>query len=203
MSEIYHISEAIKTLQNEVKWLKNSLNRLSMLKLPLMDVGASFPASPPTGLRYYRTDLNLECTFDGTRWLGPEESGGFYTYVASSNQAPGSLALASWMPPSSGCILTSASVGFFLATVNNATNYWTFTIDIQGYGATLFTYSTGNGNGGAADTTGTDNNRPMVAGATTVLGANTPRGFVRAVSTLSPSNLQNFAVEMRFRRIYT
>lgn len=36
------------------------------------DSGTSFPSSPTTGRRRFRTDLGLEFFFDGTRWLSSE-----------------------------------------------------------------------------------------------------------------------------------
>lgn len=34
--------------------------------------GTAFPGTPYTGLRFYRTDLKLEFTYDGTRWLSTQ-----------------------------------------------------------------------------------------------------------------------------------
>lgn len=39
--------------------------------------GTSFPVSPPTDMLFYRTDLDFQCFFDGTRWLTVAE----YPYV--------------------------------------------------------------------------------------------------------------------------
>jgi hypothetical protein len=33
------------------------------------NAGTSFPGSPAAGDRYWRTDLGMECFYDGTRWL--------------------------------------------------------------------------------------------------------------------------------------
>src|SRR5688572_13447523 len=37
------------------------------------DEGTSFPGSPSTDDKYYRTDLNLLCVYDGTRWLTTQQ----------------------------------------------------------------------------------------------------------------------------------
>ena len=34
--------------------------------------GTSFPSSPATGIRFYRTDRNIEYFYDGTRWLSTQ-----------------------------------------------------------------------------------------------------------------------------------
>lgn len=34
--------------------------------------GTSFPVSPASGDRFYRTDVNIECVYDGTRWLSTQ-----------------------------------------------------------------------------------------------------------------------------------
>lgn len=34
--------------------------------------GTSFPGSPASGDRFYRTDVNIECVYDGTRWLSTQ-----------------------------------------------------------------------------------------------------------------------------------
>lgn len=34
--------------------------------------GTSFPSSPATGTRFYRTDRNIEYFYDGTRWLSTQ-----------------------------------------------------------------------------------------------------------------------------------
>lgn len=40
--------------------------------LPPILAGTSFPASPPTGRRFYRTDLHIVAYYDGTRWLSEQ-----------------------------------------------------------------------------------------------------------------------------------
>lgn len=90
--------------------------------------GTSFPASPQTGQRYFRTDLGWLCFFDGTRWLTVHE----YETVLSWFQlvglpyggaAPQTLLL---QPIRSdyGYYLTRAQAYIRVATTNNGSNFW-------------------------------------------------------------------------------
>ncbi len=88
--------------------------------------GAAFPTTGLyTGRKFYRTDLFLDCFYDGTRWLGPEFpvtltlNGASTTFTATGALAYG-VARQDYQ--------LYATTGHFHINVtgtNNASNYWT------------------------------------------------------------------------------
>lgn len=108
--------------------------------------GTAFPAGAdlPGGLqaddRFYRTDLDLACVYDGTRWLTQQEYSApvclYLTQATATTQFLSAVALRTDLAPYITYIVVSANV----LTTNNATNYWT--IAIKGYNATFTAAST-------------------------------------------------------------
>ncbi len=119
--------------------------------------GTAFPTSPApaAGDRFWRTDLKLDCYFDGTRWLSVEEyelgagqqvsapAGGITTspstVVRCAVRADYEIYLTRWVTHSR------------VLTTNNGSNYWTVALTYQIGNATATTitsYTT------AADTAG-------------------------------------------------
>jgi hypothetical protein len=110
--------------------------------------GASFPASPGSGDKFYRNDLNLLCYYDGVRWLSAQE----YTLafaqeavlpITASNAAGFFAAL-----PLSAVYLTRLVSGTRNAGTNNGSNYWTISMENRPTGATIASFAT------ASDTSG-------------------------------------------------
>jgi hypothetical protein len=84
--------------------------------------GASFPALPGLNDKFYRTDRNLLCYYDGTRWLTCQV---YSVQLASVN--PGSLsASASWSfaPDQAGIFVTSVQASIRVPGTNDSSNYW-------------------------------------------------------------------------------
>lgn len=157
------------------------------------DEGTSFPVSPSTNDKFYRTDRNMLYYYDGTRWLTTqiyfielkhEDSGFTWPLTASAvTTHRGTLPfgddydvmLLEWH------FLTSVT------TTNNGTNFWTTTIkkfnSAGGGDTTIATYSTGT----APDTANTFYNRKVAINA--LMGAY--EGFyVDATKTLSPGSFR-------------
>ena len=63
--------------------------------------GTAFPASPATDLRYYRTDLDREFFYDGTRWLSSQVFSLSFTDLAGGVSATGA-ALSHAVPTATG-----------------------------------------------------------------------------------------------------
>lgn len=103
--------------------------------------GASFPGSPASGDRCWRTDLGMEFYFDGTRWLGPARD---FTVPWNPGVAWGSLAADNYpllgvIPygPHASLLLTGATIHMEVLTTNDATKYWTGSLDVDILGTAL------------------------------------------------------------------
>ena len=114
-----------------------------------LDRGTSFPGSPAAGRRFYRTDLNLDCYYDGSRWLTVQEYS--RTLNTLPNTATGfvfnsgdALGRASIRRDFSVYMTYLSSVSRVL-TINNASNYWTVTLSSHDPAVALtavYSYST-------------------------------------------------------------
>ena len=100
--------------------------------------GTTFPISPTTDDRYYRTDRNLEYYYDGTRWL---------TVQLFSENAPNVVSIAVTNPITASTYtynrlafphtnysiyLISLDLDTYVATTLNSSNYWTAYVNISG-----------------------------------------------------------------------
>lgn len=88
--------------------------------------GTAFPASPYTGQRFYRSDLMVECYYDGTRWLGPEITIPFDLFEAAQGSKSGTAdVLFARLPQDRALFLTNLSY-LWLVTggVHTLGNYW-------------------------------------------------------------------------------
>lgn len=94
--------------------------------------GTSFPGSPTTGHKYWRSDLALEFYYTGTRWLttqlftmqinGPD--GGAPTWTTTATVIGRQPVLSSQYQMYLERLFIAARV----ATTNNGSNYWTFAL---------------------------------------------------------------------------
>lgn len=91
--------------------------------------GTSFPGSPASGDFFYRTDLNLEFFWNGTRWLTThlyiqplETQRGFNVMSAGTTwDSPRYQDLGLWME--------KFMVSMHVLTTNDGTRYWTGTCE--------------------------------------------------------------------------
>ena len=87
--------------------------------------GTAFPSSVPADFRFYRTDLNWWCDYDGTRWLTSHEASiqRAVTGITVSTSVPLADIRQDYAPA-----VTRCTIGYLVATTNNATNFWTVTL---------------------------------------------------------------------------
>lgn len=94
--------------------------------------GTSFPGSPSTNDKFFRTDLGWLCYFDGTRWLTAHE------HIVQG--IPGSLAPILAANSGAFCglfgvrsdyqlFLTRLAISTFVGTTNDGSNYWTAALE--------------------------------------------------------------------------
>ena len=90
--------------------------------------GTSNPASPSTDDRIWRSDVDRDLYYDGTRWVTtdvhdmPIPS----AYVFSPNTTSGATVARGGIIGDTDILLVRWSVSYFIGTTNNASNYWTF-----------------------------------------------------------------------------
>jgi hypothetical protein len=157
--------------------------------------GTSFPGSPATGDRYYRTDLHLEYYYDGTRWLTTTlfrepfgVVGGFIPQTAD-----GTLGyLGIWN--STDIWMETLYSGTFVLTTNDGSKYWTVTLqknNAAGSPSTIVSFTT------AADTASTWTPKATSIGA--LLTPGTYKSLqVSGAKTTTPGNLYwNFSLTYR------
>lgn len=85
--------------------------------------GSAFPGSPGLNDKFYRTDLNLLCYYDGTRWLTTSIYG---MQLQGINPPPTIASGAGWQlaPDQESIYVTSVQSGSRVPGTNNSTNYW-------------------------------------------------------------------------------
>lgn len=127
--------------------LGRRLGRIETVERPLMGAGAAFPSSPATGARWWHTGYNLWAYYDGARWLTADE----YEVALSTNAtalittAPTLIAVTAL--PNSTISITQATITYYVAATNNATNYWP--LRVADDAGTIYDTNT---SAGAADT---------------------------------------------------
>lgn len=112
--------------QRQIVTMQSQLERLRKADSGTSS-GTAFPANPSTNLRFFRTDVGLDCYYDGTRWLTTGE----YTLTLYERATLGSSVAHDFVvrdnyTPYYTRVLMTTSV----ATTNNSTNYWS--VFVQG-----------------------------------------------------------------------
>jgi cytoskeletal protein CcmA (bactofilin family) len=125
---------------------KGQLNGVTVL-----ENATSFPGSPLTNQRCFRTDLGLEYFYDGTRWLSVQIFSVALTLLPSTRtgnslSATTTNVLIGPHPDNSSDVYITTIVGVgAVQTTNNSTNYWQMT-------ARTRTTTTTNGSTNTSDT---------------------------------------------------
>lgn len=106
--------------------------------------GTSFPGSPVSGDKFYRTDLNWLCFYDGTRWLTCHEYEITLTSPNASTAGDWTFSRAA-LRADRQIYLTTCHTTTWHLTAPSALNFWT--IDVSTYDAsrtrtTLFSFAT-------------------------------------------------------------
>ena len=118
------------------------------------DEGTSFPGSPATGDKFYRTDLNWLCFYDGTRWLTCHEYNEPISVqdrlqpAVTNNDNLGYLAIRQDYLPYIQKVYGISVV----ITTNNGSNYWTALVATVNAAGTLTTLTSFNTSADAAGT---------------------------------------------------
>lgn len=121
-------------------------------------IGPAFPASPPTGFLFYRTDLGWLCEYDGTRWLTVHEysignAGGNAANTFADFSASDSFAMIWRLRTDYAPYFTRAAATTRVSTTNTGASYWTIALDCYnlafGAGTTAYSVAT---SADAADT---------------------------------------------------
>lgn len=96
------------------------------------DEGSSFPGTPGTDDKFYRTDRNLLYVYDGTRWLTVQQ----YVITLERNSAfPGTPISATTSAVYVGGVLIAPDhdlwmehlcIAAFVSTTNDGTKFWSF-----------------------------------------------------------------------------
>jgi hypothetical protein len=89
--------------------------------------GTSFPVSPSTDDKFYRTDRNILYYYDGTRWLSVQVFR--ETFFSSDNANPTgseSASLGGWSTRQgdNGIYVVSLDATTLVVTTNDGSNYW-------------------------------------------------------------------------------
>ena len=169
--------------------------------------GTSFPSSPYTGMRFYRTDLRVECYYDGTRWLGPLDTWRIYDPESTltpvgftTNQTP-------WMRkmPQRKASYWVEEITWHgkVDTTNNGSNYWTLRF---GHESNTLGGSVDCDITTAAWTAGTLDIKVGTSFSTNPLDFTTTgvyTMFLELVQTGAPGKLSLWGVSLTVRQVYT
>lgn len=95
--------------------------------------GTSFPGAPQTNQLFFRTDLGWWCYYDGTRWLTVHETAHPLAISDAANPvtysgAGNTITARSPYRGDYSLYVTRVATVTLVATTNNATNYWTYTL---------------------------------------------------------------------------
>jgi hypothetical protein len=106
------------------------------VKVFMVPSGTSFPGSPATSDRYFRTDRNIEYVYDGTRWLSMQQ---FVLSIADNERNQSHTTTGAWakaVNPFNGdhdIYVEKAKFAYFLTGTGN----WTVTITANGNGSNI------------------------------------------------------------------
>lgn len=125
--------------QRQILLLQQQLERLRKADVGVPS-GTSFPSGAPTGMQFYRTDLDLLCVFDGTRWLTRQLFEAKFpnlTYSATADDFTTLQALGQLAAP----YLVRWDVFVAVGATNTGAAFWTIRLRDSG-GGTIGTITT-------------------------------------------------------------
>lgn len=167
--------------------IAGSVNAATILRANGFGIGAglAFPAGPSTGDRWFRTDLELEFFYDGTRWLSTT-----LFSLTLGEYYPGQPFAANTIPTlipapfnTIGTLrdvwLVGAIFITFVGAPNNATNFWTITINDDEHGS-IVSFNT------AGDTVSTQTPHRLTLGIACSITRPNNRIWYNIVKTLTP-----------------
>lgn len=185
----------IATLRR-IEKIDRTLERLQTVERGMAG-GTAFPASPPTGFLFYRSDLGLLCYYDGTRWLTVDQ------FTITSDRL---------LTPAAGTIIVAPFRGGFAPYItrrdtllltgatNTGANYWTISLvgasANQGATSAIDSMNTSALAGATWSTTG-------AAPSTSATPANNAALDLSLTATGAPSLLAQLVVTLTYRLIVT
>jgi hypothetical protein len=87
--------------------------------------GTAFPTDGLySGLEYFRTDLGVLCSYDGTRWLGPETPIALHNYRGAPAFSATEEILATGLRDDRALYLTRFSASYYTGGGVDGSNYW-------------------------------------------------------------------------------
>lgn len=93
--------------------------------LPLEGINTSFPASPITGQKFYRSDLQRWAFYDGTRWVSEKVALPLHNYLGTPPYSADTEALAGGVPGDFAFLVERFDVGWYTGIDQDASNNWT------------------------------------------------------------------------------
>ena len=94
-----------------------------------IDFGTSFPGSPASGDRFFRTDLGFECYYDGSRWLTCNEYS--MTMDDEETSTADETGCNKVIRSDYGIYVTKVAYWYDLDATNDGTHYWTLKVKFE------------------------------------------------------------------------
>lgn len=133
--------------------------------------GTAFPASPTTNQRFFRTDLGLDCYYDGTRWLTVNEyelplvvGDALMLRTTNGNPVSGSV-----NPSQAGVWVVRWYTRTYVETTNSGTDYWT--LQLKSRNSAVASTNVGSSVNTSAIAVGTFASQSVTVGAALAAGA--------------------------------
>lgn len=161
--------------------------------------GTSFPGSPATNDRFFRTDLSLEFFYDGTRWLTTELFELLPGVADAFVGGTGLVTLYAALPSDLAVYLVKGWVTYANFGTQNGSNYWSFQFGTKTEGSSGST-NRGSAISGSADAGSQYHGKSVALGialTTTEIAV-----FCGATKTGTPGSMYFFA-NLQYRKIST
>lgn len=143
--------------------------------------GSSFPGSPSSGDKFYRTDRNLLYYYDGTRWLTVQlftAHGNFSAGLSATTE----IAHIGLFEPTYDVYFVALRGMTFVSTTNNGTSFWTVNVKKVSDSSVIGSFNT------SADTANTLTSHVANIGATSTEKA----VYIDVVKTSAPGNVSPY-----------
>ena len=168
----------------ELRGADRRLGMTEVIEKPLT-TGTAFPTGIAAGFLFFRTDVNLLCVYDGTRWITAD----VWAIVLLPNRtvAAADTAWDTRVRTDHALYVEYIALSTNAAAVNNGTNFWTITI--QGVNLALTAATTVYNPNTSADTAGVETDHSGGVAAGNVAPANNHYLRISVNKTLAPGNL--------------
>lgn len=147
------MSDPLVDIIREQQALARRIGQTEVRETPYgFGVGTSFPTSPSTDDRFFRTDLGWLCYYDGTRWLTVHEYEADLTPYGRSAQPYAGAATTLLLVPARtdrSYYITRAKAYLDVNATNNGANYWSLRLKTNG-GTAIWDFNTSADAAGAA-----------------------------------------------------